>query len=95
MALATHPSLAVRFTLGRAISLLPACAFLTGYRETFIFTLWPGRGIDDPPPLAPRLKKEKSCNFTFVFTFMAGYMEAFIFTSRPGRGVLAPMLKKE
>ena len=41
--------------------------------ESFLGVQRPGRGVDRPPHLAPRLKKEQSYTSIPLWAFMAGY----------------------
>jgi len=73
-----------------------------GYQVSFLELKGPGRGIDHPPVLAPKIKKE--LRFTALSRVPLsvqydGYQVSFLELKGPGRGIdiqnfLTPKLKK-
>jgi len=48
---------------------------------SFLVVIQLGRGVNHPPPLMLRLKKEQSYTSTPLYDFMAGYRVKFTFYS--------------
>jgi hypothetical protein len=47
---------------------------------SFLGVKRPGRGVDHPPHLVPKLRKEQSCNSTPTLGFVGYYRVSFTFT---------------